>query len=80
MRKYDLKTKKEMFICNCCGQEIGAVDEKDRVSFLDVRQTWGYFSKWDGCTHTFHICEICYEKMIQAWCYPPDVEEVTEWV
>lgn len=80
MRKYDQKAKKEIFVCNCCGQRIGDVDEKDRLPFLDVRQTWGYFSKWDGSTHTFHICETCYEKMIQSWCYPPDEEEATEWV
>lgn len=78
MKKYDEKIKKEVLICNCCGQTIIPTDESDRTSFLNVRQTWGYFSKWDGSTHSFQICEKCYEKMIQSWCYPPDIEEVTE--
>ena len=70
--------KKEVFVCNCCGELIAAVDESDRAAFLDVRKAWGYFSKWDGCIHHFHICEKCYEKMIQSWLYPPDVAEQTE--
>ena len=65
MKKYDEIIKKEVFVCNCCGELIAAVDESDRAAFLDVRKAWGYFSKWDGCIHHFHICEKCYEKMIQ---------------
>ena len=78
MKKYDEIIKKEVFVCNCCGEQIAAVDESDRAAFLDVRKAWGYFSKWDGCIHHFHICEKCYEKMIQSWLYPPDVAEQTE--
>ncbi len=74
MKKYDEIIKKEVFVCNCCGEQIAAVDESDRAAFLDVRKAWGYFSKWDGCIHHFHI----YEKMIQSWLYPPDVAEQTE--
>lgn len=62
MKKYDEIIKKEVFVCNCCGELIAAVDESDRAAFLDVRKAWGYFSKWDGCIHHFHICEKCYEK------------------
>ena len=78
MKKYDEIIKKEVFVCNCCGEQIAAVDESDRAAFLDVRKAWGYFSKWDGCIHHFHICGKCYEKMIQSWLYPPDVAEQTE--
>lgn len=78
MKKYDDIIKKEVFVCNCCGGKIAVADEIDKVDFLDVRKTWGYFSKWDGCIHQFHLCEKCYERMIQNWCYPPDEEEETE--
>ena len=73
-------SKKEVYICNCCGQMIASVDECDRAAFLDVSKAWGYFSKWDGCIHRFQLCENCYGKMIQTWCYLPDEEEQTEWI
>ena len=44
MKKYDEIIKKEVFVCNCCGELIAAVDESDRAAFLDVRKAWGYFS------------------------------------
>ena len=72
MKKYDEISKKEVYICNCCGQMIASVDECDRAAFLDVSKAWGYFSKWDGCIHRFQLCENCYGKMIQTWCYLPD--------
>lgn len=53
MKKYDEIIKKEVFVCNCCGELIAAVDESDRAAFLDVRKAWGYFSKWDGCIPPF---------------------------
>ena len=37
MKKYDEISKKEVFVCNCCGELIAAVDESDRAAFLDVR-------------------------------------------
>lgn len=78
MKKYDEYNKKEMIICNCCGSVIADADSSDKAVFLAVSKVWGYFSKWDGCRHSFHICEHCYEKMIHTWVYPPDCEEETE--
>ena len=34
MKKYDEISKKEVYICNCCGQMIASVDECDRAAFL----------------------------------------------
>ena len=68
MKKYDEISKKEVYICNCCGQMIASVDECDRAAFLDVS------------IHRFQLCENCYGKMIQTWCYLPDEEEQTEWI
>lgn len=33
MKKYDEISKKEVYICNCCGQMIASVDECDRARF-----------------------------------------------
>lgn len=78
MKKYDEDNKKELIVCNCCGQVIVPADSSDKAAFLAVTQMWGYFSKWDGFRHSFHMCEKCYEKMIMTWVYPPDSEEETE--
>jgi hypothetical protein len=78
MKKYDKSTQIEWIGCNCCGQKIASQQESERASFLSVSKVWGYFSKWDGSRHSFDICEACYEKMVQGWKYPPDIEEETE--
>ncbi|MGN0204001.1 MAG: hypothetical protein ACI4BB_05635 [Coprococcus sp.] len=78
MKKYDEDNKEEMIICNCCGRTITWAGSSDKAAFLEVNQEWGYFSKWDGCSHSFHMCEQCYEKMIGTWVYPPDIKEKTE--
>ena len=43
MKKYDEISKKEVYICNCCGQMIASVDECDRAAFLDVSKAWDTF-------------------------------------
>lgn len=78
MRKYDKDKEKEIIICNGCGKIIAAAENSDKAAFLSVRQRWGYFSKWDGCSHSFELCENCYEKMTENWIYPPDMTEETE--
>lgn len=78
MKKYDEDKKIENIVCNCCGREIAPADASEQAAFLVVRQEWGYFSKWDGCCHSFDICEDCYEKMMENWMYPPVIEERTE--
>ena len=38
MKKYDEIIKKEVFVCNCCGEQIAAVDESDSHGF--IRRMW----------------------------------------
>lgn len=78
MKKYDKIMNREMIVCNCCGQVIAPYDDCRQTDFLSVRKAWGYFSKWDGCMHSFDICMDCYEKLSQAWVYPPETEGMTE--
>lgn len=79
MKKYDEISKKEVYICNAADRWLR------RLMNVTGQRFWmsakrGYFSKWDGCIHRFQLCENCYGKMIQTWCYLPDEEEQTEWI
>ena len=40
MKKYDEITKREVLLCNCCGEMIAPVEESDRADFLDISKTW----------------------------------------
>lgn len=53
MKKYDEIIKKEVFVCNCCGELIAAVDESDRRLFWMCSKAWGYFSKWMAVSTIF---------------------------
>ncbi len=66
--------------CNACGQIIkhdGSVFVEDA---LVVTKEWGYFSKKDGKRHRFCLCESCYDKMIENFNIPVDLEDVTEYM
>lgn len=58
----------EKIICNACGREI----EKDAHGYfadsLHVEKTWGYHSNKDGKTHSFDICESCYDQWTGTFC------------
>ena len=37
--------------------------------------SWGYFSKKDGETHSFDLCEECYDKWIGGFQIPVGIQE-----
>lgn len=64
--------------CNGCGREI---KHKEDILLEDVfcgRKTWGYFSKKDTQLHSFHLCEECYDNLVNHFVIPPEVTEMTE--
>lgn len=50
------------------------------VLFYLIQKQWGYFSQKDGETHTFCICERCYDEMgrERQWTVLPNVENTIE--
>ena len=61
--------------CNRCGL---LVPDPYPLSDLDSHivklfATWGYGSPKDGEDHIAHMCESCYDEMIQTWVIPPTV-------
>lgn len=60
--------------CNCCGEEIIKTAVADtHMDYLHVEKSWGYFSAKDLTTHSFNICEKCYDKWVTSFAIP--VEE-----
>ena len=60
--------------CNCCGKEMNKTGGGDmHMDYLHIEKTWGYFSAKDLTTHTFNICEKCYDKWVASFIIP--VEE-----
>lgn len=77
MRQYSLETKEskktEQIICNCCGKQIPVAGGHPREGVFSVDHTWGYFSDKDGETHSFDLCEECYDKWIRSFRIPVDI-------
>ena len=71
MRQYIVNQKEtkeiDKIICNQCGQEIPVIKGVAREDYLSVEKQWGYFSKKDGQTDTFDLCEDCYDKLAASF-------------
>lgn len=57
--------------CNCCGRPIiKTAIENHYMDYVHVEKVWGYFSSKDLTTHTFNICENCYDKWTASFAIP----------
>lgn len=76
-----MSRKSKVVYCNCCGRRIGTEEQEGRISFLTIRKEWGYFSdKKDGTIHSMDICEPCYDKLVESFTIPPEIEQITEYL
>jgi hypothetical protein len=66
--------------CNMCGKEIKEEAGILKEDCLAVTKQWGYFSRKDGEIHKICLCEDCYDRWIQSFQIPPEVEEKTEYL
>lgn len=64
--------------CNKCGKEIPLTCAASLENGVELCVPWGYFSKKDGETHTFCLCEQCYDEMISGFLLPVTIQERTE--
>ncbi|MCI8507959.1 MAG: hypothetical protein HFJ06_05280 [Lachnospiraceae bacterium] len=53
----------EKIFCNACGKELKVDNGIPKEDFIRICKSWGYFSKKDGITQEFTICEECVEKL-----------------
>lgn len=68
----------EQMHCNKCGKVIEVRNEIPQEDFLRVCKSWGYFSKKDGVTQEFILCESCVEQMVKDFVFPVSVRETVE--
>lgn len=65
----------EKIYCNCCGEQISKIETMNTYrEYLHVEKSWGYFSDRDLTTHSFNICERCYQNWVDNFTIP--IEEV----
>jgi [ribosomal protein S18]-alanine N-acetyltransferase len=56
--------------CNKCGKDIVGHDD-----YLEVQKIWGYYSNKDFDTHSFVLCEECYDELVSSFKIPASIEE-----
>ena len=69
---------KKILVCNKCGARIELQNEVAKQDYLLVNKPWGYFSKKDGKTYKFVICEECVDKIIEEFVVPVEVQDTIE--
>lgn len=65
-------------ICNCCKKELPVENGILKAEGIRIRHTFGYFSKKDGQTESFDLCEDCYRKLTDKFRIPVEKREETE--
>ena len=65
-------------ICNACGKKLKVEKGILKEGCFRGEDRFGYFSGKDGETHSFDLCEECYDKMIKDFAVPVQVQEETE--
>ena len=80
MKRYDYDGRLTAVVCNCCGRKIAHSGNIITSGALSFRAGWGYFSNKDGELHTFDLCEHCYDRIVDGFKIPVDVEQRTELV
>ena len=49
-----------------------------KAEAVQVKHTFGYFSKRDGQAEEFDLCEDCYKKITDRFQIPVEKKEITE--
>ena len=61
--------------CNKCGRELKKINGILHEDGLFIKKDWGFFSDKDLQIHTFNLCEMCYDQMIQEFVIPITMED-----
>ncbi len=80
MRVYnnELNTGLTLVICNCCNKELLLENGILKEECIHVTHDFGFFGQKDGETHSFDLCEECYDKILSKFRIPPNIEERKE--
>lgn len=65
-------------ICNYCKKELPVENGILKAEAVQVKHTFGYFSKRDGQCEEFDLCEECYKKITDRLQIPAEKKDITE--
>lgn len=65
-------------MCNKCKKELPVKKDIIMADFIEINKKWGYFSKKDGKTCKFILCEECSDALINSLEIPAEVTDTTE--
>ena len=77
---YNTEDVMELIYCNKCGRVIKTRNEIPLEDFVKVKKAWGYFSKKDGRTQEFILCEDCVEWLEREFIRPSRIYETVEMI
>ena len=80
MKVYDEHQILQKVICNRCEKELFVENGLLKDAVYEGKQSFGYFSKKDGVTHRFDLCETCYDEWIRMFAIPVAESENTEMI
>jgi Fe2+ or Zn2+ uptake regulation protein len=64
--------------CNACGKVLKVENGILMEDAFEATKEWGYFSQRDLEVHHFNLCEDCYNKIIEQFQIPVEVNRKLE--
>ena len=80
MRKYEEGQEKKLteVVCNRCGRKLKVENGYLREDCVAVDKSFGYFSRKDGVSMHFDLCEECYDELTAQFAVPAETNAETE--
>ena len=65
-------------VCNKCGKELKIEKGRLKEVCFSADAVFGYFSRKDGTTQHFDLCEDCYDELTAQFAVPAEEKEQLE--
>ncbi len=78
MRVYSEQKELRQVVCNACLRELKVENGFLREECVHVDHDFGFFGARDGLSHSFDLCEDCYQKIVAGFLLPPQERERAE--
>lgn len=78
MRKYGQDGKLAAVVCNKCGRSLKVEGGYLREFCFRADAVFGFFSKKDGVSQHFDLCEDCCDELTAGFSVPAEETEETE--
>jgi len=52
-------------VCDNCGKSCKTRD--GNFEYGELNGDWGYGSRWDGEQHAAHLCQDCWQKLLDSF-------------